>query len=94
MLEALAESGIPGAALIPGTGCCALPDTVALTQKAMEIGAAGVLMLPPFYYKPVTDEGLFDAYSAVIDRIADNRLRIYLYHIPQISGVPITFGLI
>ena len=70
------------------------PDTVALTQKAMEIGAAGVLMLPPFYYKPVTDEGLFDAYSAVIDPIADNRLRIYLYHIPQISGVPITFGLI
>ena len=51
-------------------------------------------MLLPFYYKPVTDEGLFDAYSAVIDRIADNRLRIYLYHILQISGVPITFGLI
>ena len=70
------------------------PDTVALTQKAMEIGAAGVLMLPPFYYKPVTDGGLFDAYSAVIDLIADNRLRIYLYSIPQISGVPITFGLI
>ena len=51
-------------------------------------------MLLPFYYKPVTDEGLFDAYSAVIDLIADNRLRIYLYRIPQISGVPITFGLI
>jgi 4-hydroxy-tetrahydrodipicolinate synthase len=94
MLDALGESGIPGNMLIPGTGCCALPDTVALTQKAMEIGAAGVLMLPPFYYKPVTDEGLFDAYAAVIDRVADDRLRIYLYHIPQNSGVPITFGLI
>jgi 4-hydroxy-tetrahydrodipicolinate synthase len=94
MLDALAESGIPGEALIPGTGCCALPDTVALTKKAMDIGAAGVLMLPPFYYKPVTDQGLFDAYSAVIDRVADDRLQIYLYHIPQNSGVPITFGLI
>jgi 4-hydroxy-tetrahydrodipicolinate synthase len=51
-------------------------------------------MLPPFYYKPVTDDGLFDAYSAVIDRVADSRLRIYLYHIPQNSGVPITHGLI
>lgn len=94
MLDALAESDIPGEALIPGTGCCALPDTIALTRKAMEIGAAGVLMLPPFYYKPVTDQGLFDAYSAVIDRVADDRLRVYLYHIPQNSGVPITFGLI
>jgi len=94
MLDAFAESGIPGDVLIPGTGCCAIPDTVALTRKAMEIGAAGVLMLPPFYYKPVTDDGLFDAYSAVIDRIADDRLRIYLYHIPQNTGVPITFGLI
>jgi 4-hydroxy-tetrahydrodipicolinate synthase len=94
MLDALAESGIPGEALIPGTGCCALPDTVALTKKAMDIGAAGVLTLPPFYYKPVTDQGLFDAYSAVIDRVADDRLQIYLYHIPQNSGVPITFGLI
>ena len=94
MLDALAESGIPGNVVIPGTGCCALPDTIALTRKAMEIGAAGVLMLPPFYYKPVTDEGLFEAYSAVIDGVADDRLQIYLYHIPQNSGVPITFGLI
>jgi len=94
MLDALAENGIPGNVVIPGTECCALPDTIALTQKAMEIGAAGVLMLPPFYYKPVTDEGLFEAYSAVIDGVADDRLLIYLYHIPQNSGVPITFGLI
>lgn len=94
LLDAAAEGGIPGAALVPGTGCCAIPDTVALTRKALEIGAAGVLMLPPFYYKPVTDDGLFAAYSEVIQRTADSRLRIYLYHIPQNSGVPITFGLI
>lgn len=94
MLDALGQSDIPGAAVIPGTGCCALSDTVALTKKAMEIGAAGVLVLPPFYYKPVSDNGLFDAYSAVIDRVADDRLKIYLYHIPQNTGVPITYGLI
>lgn len=94
MLDALGAAGIPGARLIPGTGCCAIPDTVALSRKAVELGAAGVLMLPPFYYKPVTDEGLFAAYSEVIQRVGDARLRIYLYHIPQNSGVPIPHGLI
>ncbi len=94
LMEAAVEGGIPGATLVPGTGCCAIPDTVALTKKAVEIGAAGVLMLPPFYYKPVSDDGLFAAYSEVIQRVGDRRLRIYLYHIPQNSGVPITFGLI
>ena len=94
MLDALGASDVPGARLIPGTGCCAIPDTVALTKKAIEIGAAGVLMLPPFYYKPVTDDGLFAAYSEVIQRVGDARLKIYLYHIPQNSGVPITHGLI
>lgn len=94
MLETLAENNIPAEKLIPGTGCCALPDTVALTRKALEISAAGVLLLPPFYYKPVTDDGLFAAYSEVIQRIGSDRLRIYLYNIPQNTGVPITFGLI
>ncbi len=94
LLDALVAGGIPGPLLIPGTGCCAIPDTVTLTRKALEIGAAGVLMLPPFYYKPVSDDGLFAAYSEIIQRVADPKLRIYLYHIPQNSGVPITFGLI
>ncbi len=94
LLDALEVAGIPAHRLIPGTGCCAIPDTVELTRKAVEMGAAGVLMLPPFYYKPVTDDGLFAAYSEVIQRIGDDRLRIYLYHIPKNTGVPITFGLI
>ena len=94
MLEALGVAGIAPHKLIPGTGCCAVPDTVELTRKAVEMGAAGVLMLPPFYYKPVTDDGLFAAYSEVIQRIGDDRLKIYLYHIPQNTGVPITMGLI
>ncbi|MHA1108824.1 MAG: dihydrodipicolinate synthase family protein [Alphaproteobacteria bacterium] len=94
LLDALAAGGIPPQTVIPGTGCCAIPDTVALTRKAVEMGAAGVLMLPPFYYKPVSDDGLFAAYSEVIQRIGDDRLKIYLYHIPKNTQVPITFGLI
>jgi 4-hydroxy-tetrahydrodipicolinate synthase len=79
---------------MPGTGCCALPDTVELTRHAMRHGCAGVLMLPPFYYKNVTDDGLFASYAEVIERVGDARLRIYLYHIPQVSQVPITLSLI
>jgi len=94
LLDALADSGVPGGRLIPGTGCCAIPDTVALTRKALEIGAAGVLMLPPFYYKGVSDDGLFASYAEVIERIGDDALRVYLYHIPPTSNVPITYPLI
>ena len=87
LLEGLIEDGIPGNVLLPGTGCCALTDTVRLTRKAVELGAAGVLMLPPFYYKNVSDDGLFASYAEVIERVGDARLRIYLYHFPQMSGV-------
>ena len=94
MLDALGEGGIAGNRLVPGTGCCAIPDTVSLTRKAMEVGAAAVLMLPPFYYKPVTDDRLFAAYAEVIQRVGDKRLRILLYHIPRYSGVKLTLPLI
>jgi 4-hydroxy-tetrahydrodipicolinate synthase len=94
LLEALVAAGLPPARMMPGTGCCALPDTVALTRRAVELGCAGALMLPPFYYKGVADDGLFASYSEVIQRVGDARLRIYLYHIPQVSQVPITLPLI
>lgn len=94
ILEALNDAGIPGRALMPGTGCCALPDTVELTRRALDVGAAGVLMLPPFYYKSVSDDGLFAAYSEVIERVGDSRLRVYLYHFPQMSAVPLSLDLI
>ena len=87
LLEGLIEDGIPGNVLLPGTGCCALTDTVRLTRQAVELGAAGVLMLPPFYYKNVSDDGVFASYAEVIERVGDPRLRIYLYHFPQMSGV-------
>ena len=94
LLDALAEAGVPGNRMMPGTGCCALTDTVELTRHAVSKGAGGVLMLPPFYYKGVSDEGLFASYAEVIERVADDRLRIYLYHIPQVSQVPISLSLI
>jgi 4-hydroxy-tetrahydrodipicolinate synthase len=94
LLEALVGAGIPPHRMMPGTGCCAFPDTVELTRRAVQAGCAGVLMLPPFYYKNVSDDGLFASYSEVIERVADARLRIYLYHIPQVSQVPITLALI
>ncbi len=94
ILDALAEAGFSGAELIPGTGCCALTDSVRLTRRAVEIGAAGVLMLPPFYIKNVSDDGLFASYAEIIERVGDARLRVYLYHFPQMSAVPLSHGLI
>lgn len=94
ILETLSEGGIPGAALMPGTGCCSVPDTVELTTRALELGAGGVLMLPPFYYKNVSDDGLFAAYSEVIERVGDDRLKVYLYHFPQMSATPLSYDLI
>lgn len=94
LLEKLIEGGIDPARMMPGTGCCSLPETVALTRHAVKLGVAGVLMLPPFYYKNVTDEGLYRHFSEVIQRVGDDRLAIYLYHIPPVAQVPITLGLI
>ena len=94
LLEQLLASGIPAEKMMPGTGCCALPDSIALTKAATSAGCAGVLMLPPFYYKGVSDDGLFRSYSEVIQRTGDARLRIYLYHIPPVAQIPLNFGLI
>lgn len=92
-LDALVAAGIPPERLIPGTGCCAASDTIALSGHATGLGCRGVLMLPPFFYKGVSDEGVFAAYAQVIEAIGEG-LKVYLYHIPQMSGVPITLTLI
>src|SRR5450830_678416 len=94
LLEALVQGGVPVAKLMPGTGMCALTDSVRLTAHAVKLGCAGVLMLPPFYYKGVSDEGLFRNYAEIVERVGDARLQIYLYHIPQVSQVPISLKLI
>ena len=94
LLDRLVGGGVDPARMMPGTGCCALTDSVRLTAHAMKLGCGGVLMLPPFYYKGVSDEGLFKNFAEVIERVGDRRLRIYLYHIPPVSQVGITVGLI
>ena len=80
--------------MMPGTGCCALSDSVRLTAHAVELGCAGTLMLPPFYYKGVSDDGLYASFSEVIERVGNSSLRIYLYHIPPVSNVGISLDLI
>lgn len=94
LLDALIDAGVPADRLIPGTGCAALPDTIALTIHAVSRGVLGTLTLPPFYYKGVPEQGLVDSFSAIIDAVGDSKLRMYLYHIPQMTGVPITLTLI
>jgi len=94
LLEALVDGGIDPAVLMPGTGCCALTDTVKLTSHAVKLGVAGAMMLPPFYYKNPSDEGLFRSYAEVIEKVGDDRLRIYLYHIPPVAQVGISLNLI
>ncbi len=94
LLEALLESGIKSSLVIPGTGCSALTDSIRLTRHAVELGCARVLMLPPFYYKGISTEGLFRSFAEIIERVADTSLKIYLYHIPPVSGIALDLSLI
>lgn len=94
LTDALLEAGVPAARMMPGTGGCSVMDAVKLTSHAVKNGASGALMLPPFFFKGVSDEGLFAYYSEVIERVGSERLKIYLYHIPQFTHVPITMNLI
>jgi 4-hydroxy-tetrahydrodipicolinate synthase len=94
LLEAAVAGGIAPSRLLPGTGVASIRETVELTRHALSAGVTTVVMLPPFYYKGVSDEGVYAAYSDVIERVADERLRVVLYHIPQMSAVPISHGVI
>jgi 4-hydroxy-tetrahydrodipicolinate synthase len=94
LLEAALGAGLPRDRILVGTGCCALSDSVRLTRHALALEVAGVLMLPPFYYKDLADEALFASFDQIIQRLGTDRLNLYLYHFPRLSGVPITPGLI
>lgn len=87
LIGALSGSGIAGDRLVIGAGCCAAPDTIALTRAVLDAGYANVLMLPPFYYKNVSDEGVFRAYANVIESVGDARLRVLIYDFPQMTGI-------
>jgi len=94
LLEELVAAGINASRMMPGTGCCSITETVKLTVQAVEHGCAGVLMLPPFYYKDVSEEGLYRYFSEVVQGVGDARLKIYLYHIPPVAVVGITTRLV
>jgi 4-hydroxy-tetrahydrodipicolinate synthase len=94
LLDAAVSAGLPRERLLVGTGCCALTDTVRLTRHALSLGIDGVLLLPPFYYKDNSDEALFTSFDEVIQRVGGPGFKLYLYHFPKLSGVPITPGLL
>jgi 4-hydroxy-tetrahydrodipicolinate synthase len=87
ILDGAIEGGISPPQLIVGTGCTAIGDTVELTKHALSRGVTRCLILPPFYYKNVSDTGVVAAYSRAIDAVADPALRVYLYQIQQLTGV-------
>lgn len=94
LLNDLIDAEINPSLLMPGTGCCSLTETVQLTSHAVKLGCKGTLMLPPFFYKDINDDGLFRSYAETIERVGDSALKIYLYHIPPVSGVNISLDLI
>lgn len=93
LMEGLVERGIPAAKLLPGCGVPAITDTVLMARRAGELGARGVLVLPPFFYKNPSEDGLFAYYSEVAQRIG-GAVQIYFYHFPAQSAVPVTIPLI
>lgn len=88
LMSAYREQGLPMQRLMVGTGAAAVADAVALTRHAAELGFAGALVLPPFYYKNVPDDGLVAYVEALVTATADEPIPIYLYHYPALSGLP------
>ena len=93
-VDAVIESGVAPGRLVVGSGSASVVEAAELTRHAVESGCRGVLTLPPFYYPGVSDEGLFRSFAAVLDRVNDDRLRMYFYHIPQVSGIPLSPSLL
>lgn len=94
MLEGVIAGGVTPDQLAPGVGVAAIAETVELTKHALSLGVTRVVMLPPFYYKNVPDDGVFAAYARIIEGVADSRLKVVLYNIPHQSGVPLSLELV
>jgi 4-hydroxy-tetrahydrodipicolinate synthase len=94
VMNAYAESGLPLNRMMVGTGAAALADAIALTRHAAELGFAGALVLPPFYYKGVPDDGLVAVIDAILSATAARPIPVYLYHFPAQSGLPWHVGLV
>ena len=94
LIEAVAKSDVPLDRMIVGTGSTSAADTVLLSRAALQAGVNGLLMLPPYFYKSPSDDGLFNHFATVAERLADDRPRIFLYHFPQMSAVPVSLDLV
>jgi 4-hydroxy-tetrahydrodipicolinate synthase len=88
LMNAYREAGLPMERLMVGTGAAAVADAIALTRHAAELGFAGALLLPPFYYKGVPDDGLVAYVDGIVQATRDEPIPLYLYHYPQLSGLP------
>ena len=88
-LDAVLERGVEASALLVGVGCCALSDTIELALHAAAAGCAATLMLPPFYYKQLSDDALYRSFAMVFDRLGADALPTLLYHFPRLSQIPI-----
>ncbi len=93
-LGALIAAGAPAEKLIPGTGLTSLADTARLSRACLDLGCAGVMTLPPFYYKNVPDDGLYAYYARLIEAVRRPGFALYLYHIPQVAGVGLPVPLV
>ena len=94
LIETMAEGGLPMDKTIVGTGSTSFNDAIELSEIALDAGANGLLMLPPFYYKSPTEEGLFRFFARVAEALGGKSPRIFLYHFPQMSAVPFTLSLV
>ena len=93
-VDQLIAAGVPAERIMVSTSCSALPETLALTRHAIERGVHGCLMLPPFFFKGVSDRGVIDCYTQVMDALPSSGWRMYLYHIPQVVGVGLSHAVI
>ena len=93
-LDAVVEAGIPAEKLVIGSGAPSYTEAAALSRHALQAGCHGVLTVPPFYYPDISDEGIFRSFAAIFEGVADERLRMYFYHIPQVSGIPLSPALL
>src|ERR1041384_3989286 len=94
LLDRLIAAGVPAAKLMPGTGACSVTEAATLIRHAVGHGVGGVLMLPPFYYKGMDDDGLYAFFAGVIDRVGSAALRMYLYHIPPQTVLGLSLDLV
>jgi 4-hydroxy-tetrahydrodipicolinate synthase len=94
LLDRLIAAGIPAAKLMPGAGACSVTEAATVASHAAKHGCGGVLMLPPFYYKGMSDNGLYAFFANVIDRVGSSALRMYLYHIPPQTVLGLSLDLV